>query len=831
MVLQVSSKAKTLFEQTRLSQQIILEIDGIGLFFSSLSTEELWRIGAEGVTIGQSGLVVGGTIASADNRNYISLTGTTNNITQQLQVDKGGSGSVSRFNVELVDKNQELTQLFKPGNEVSDLVSREANVYVGLEGGTHPEDSIRIYSGVVTSQEAKQGSWRIGIDHPEFLKRQDLFVNISGKLTAAITDSDVELTLSDADVADLILPLDDVTCAVLINDEIMTYTGVDTALNKITGITRGQEGTTAVAHDIDDDVSSYYIIEGDPIDISLKMMLSRKTGNEEYKTDLEPASFVRIGDGSDVADAIFFASTTFIDDNGLVVGALVSVTGATNPANDITAVPITSLSTTENGTVVVVGGAGLVLETSTAALVSLRSQYDVYPQGAGCNMSPTQVDIRQHLDIAQRLSAELPDIKLRLDDTIVAKDFITEELYLPAGLYRVDRKGRASVAATTPPLVTEALPTFTEDNVRNANKLNMKRQLSKNFYNAFVYKFNPNPLALGDYKTGTVLFSQNSLNRIKTGTKSLTITSNGFQDDTETRNFITKQSRRFADRYQFAAESVDIEVLYADGFEVELADVVLFGSPGLQVVDTESGTREFTPRLMEVINKTMNLKTGLIKLRLLDTGFNQDGRYGVVSSSSFINTGATTTTLPLKPSFGSGEFDIERNKWTNLIGEEVKVRSVDFTFNETVRLLQFDSGSTDSVVVTPALSSAPLEGYILEVANYSTSTDSTINVTTKSIHVFFDPQVEVASGVSLTEFTVAPADIDKFFVDSIVRVHSADFTSNSSADTNEDDAVVTAIDGGTFTITVSRSLTFIPVMGDFVELIGFADEGLPYRQV
>ena len=61
-----------------------------------------------------------------------------------------------------------------------------------------------------------------------------------------------------------------------------------------------------------------------------------------------------------------------------------------------------------------------------------------------------------------------------------------------------------------------------------------------------------------------------------------------------------------------------------------------------------------------------------------------------------------------------------------------------------------------------------------------------------------------------------------FFVGSIIRVHSANYVSQSS------EVQVTAIAGNV--LTLSAALGYLPSAGDKVQLIGFAsDEGLPYR--
>ena len=146
---------------------------------------------------------------------------------------------------------------------------------------------------------------------------------------------------------------------------------------------------------------------------------------------------------------------------------------------------------------------------------------------------------------------------------------------------------------------------------------------------------------------------------------------------------------------------------------------------------------------------------------------------------------------------------------------------------EALSLFPFDFGYDSFLYFTSALSSAPLEDYLVDIPDYDDA-----SVKQRNIYAFFDPLVEVVSGISTTSFTVSPSDIDKFFVGSYVVISSSDYSLTSTVDSIDDDAQVVTIDIGTNTITVNRSLGFIPASGYLVELVGFSeDNGTPYRFV
>jgi hypothetical protein len=818
MALELSTTARLLASQTNIETQLILQVEGIPFIYGALDIAKLAKFG-DAIKFGDAGLVFGGTINDPDGRPYISLEGTTTQISQQLEIDKGGVGSVQKFNVTLIDKDQHITQNFSPGANVTDILGSVADVYVSF-GGSHPEDSIRIFNGVVTSQDAAPGAWRIGIDHPEFLKRTDVLILANTNLDGAI--SDVATTLSLVNTALFTPPANTLRSMVRIDDEIIEYSSISG--NDLIGATRGLFGTIPVAHDDDATVDSYYVLEDNAIDLALKLMLS-KEGNEPHVTDIDVESIIQVDGATSVTNGIFFNDKTIVDRFGLNLGDKMSITGDANGANNFTDRTIQAFSEQSNGIVIVVDGAALVVSVGSAGLASFNSAYNVLPAGAGMKMS--QVDVAQHLRFKQ-LFPTLPSYQFKIKDTISPlKDFLTEEVYRPSGFYQVPRKGRSSVNSTLPPLALDELIELNETNTKKASKNKITRSVTgSTFFNAVTYKFNED--ALEDrFLASETVFSAKSTTRIKVPNKVLSIKSKGFIDNAETRNYIAAQTRRFSDRYQFATETISVQLLYRN-FNIEIGDIVLYGSPELQIPNISTANRDFEPRLFEVIQKKLNIR-GQISLTLLDTGFSQDGNFRTISPNSFVGSGSTVSTIVLKRSFSTGEFEVERTKWENMIGEDIEIRNEDSTFSEVVKLVSFDPGSDDKIIISPPLSLAPPEDYLVDLPDYPTSTDSSERSKMKSIFGFIDPTVTIVSAASDTEFTVAPADIDKFTVDAFLLVHDSDYSVVSTADSIDDDAQVLTINTGTNTITTNQSLGFTPLAGYECDLIGFQDGGVPYR--
>lgn len=811
MAFELTTRAELLSQKQNIEQQIILQIDGITEIFGARPVTRILKIG-DTWNIGDPGIVIGGVEEEPNSRDWISLQNTTKNIAVQAQRERGVATSVSRVNIEIVDVGGQVTQILSPGVRVDDVLARKADVYLNFIGGAHPEDSIKIFSGVVDTVDSRPGSYVVGIAHPEQLKRQTLLQKYNSVTNGAIGPADttisVETTLGFLESQDLL------TSYIRIEDEIIQVGGVSGS--SFTGCTRGSLGTVAASHGDDIDVESFYRLQGDPIEIALKMMLSK----EENTFATESATrFVVVEAGENVANAVFFPVFDIEEKLGLVQGDLITVSGASEASNNFTERSIRSFGTTATGSYVVVDGASLSAETDSSATATFRSQYDVL--NFGCDMDPTQVDVQQHEKIDQFFGSAFSPYDFYIKDEIEAHDFIQTEIYRPAGMYQIPRKGKASLNITAPPLAELNTKTLSEDNIKRADSIKVKRTTTNNFYNAVVYKYNEDVLD-DRFLAGQITQSADSTNRIKIGNKPLTIQSKGLRRSGTTTNLIQRNSNRVIDRYKFGAEKINIQTDYKTGFNIEIGDTVILSGENLSITDSLFASKDFQPRIMECVNKSLNIITGDVKLDLLDTAYDLDGRYGTISPSSFTDASSTTTSLRLKRSFSTSELGFEYEKWERYVGEKLLVRSVDFTFQEEVALTNVERIGQGRLSIDPALSVAPPEGYIIDIINYPNSSDPKTAKLLKTIHAFFTPRVDVSSGASDTVFDVADPSV--FFVDAFIRVHSFDYSIDSPV------VQVTDVTGST--ITVDESLGFTPASGQFVDRIGFVqDKGKAYLYV
>lgn len=804
MAYTLSAQASLLSKQTGIKPNLVLQIEGVQEIFGAVSVLELIRIGQPNLVIDGS-WVIGGSLESDDSRPWISLDRTSKNLSQQLLQDKGGSSSVTNFRIELVDKNGQVGEALRPSNQIDDILSAPAKVYLGFSDGAFPEDYIEILSGLVEMAEFGPSSAIINISSSEQQKRREIFLQSLSKLNGAIDDVQTTITLQST--TGLLTPQDELRTFVQIEDEIIEYTGIST--NDITGCVRGSLNTFAASHDDETETASFYTLEGTPIDLALKIMLSDEEGsNIAENVPIKSVNYVTTVDLID--GAYFFDEPNIQNRLGLVIGDLLTVSGS---LSDFSNAPITGFGTNSLGSYILIAPSSKPNETSTTATATIKSKYNVL--GTGLGIPSNQVDIAGHEEVDLLFGSAFPEYFLYIKEEVNAKEFIETQLYFPSGLYSLPRSGRAGVGYTSPPLAISDIKTLDSSNILQPEQIRIQRSTSKWFYNNIIYKYELDSIE-DKYLANRVTLSADSANRIKTGNKSLIIESDGLRDNPVTENLIDRTTRNLLNRYQFAADFIpSIRVLANEAFNVEVGDVVIFDGASVGVYDNSSGDRAFTTRLMEVTSKKLNIKsTEFVELSLLDTNFGTDARFSVFSPSSNLASGSSTTVLRLKESYSTAAGVLETQKWQDWQDQPVIVRNEDWTFQE-VRSFEVHPTIVNALLLDAPLSVAPSEDYIVDVATYDDS--STV---LKAVFGHINPSSTVDSGASSTQFDVPVGEEVKFFTGGQIRVHNSDFSNDSGQVKIED------VTGQTITC---EDLGFTPANGDEIELIGFAsDEGLPY---
>lgn len=731
MSLELTNNSLSALAQVAKEPNLVLEIDGVSTVFGVTVIFHDATIIDDDLIIGDpefddGAFYIGGLARLKDQDNAIMWQDTSNSIRQTLNIDKGESGSISNMSVALIDSG-DITRLITPGEVIPDILQSKCRVYMGFKGVSFPDDYSVIFRGTITEVSADAGKVVFQINSPDDKKRGSLFKRVDTKLSAGITN--VQTTIPLSSVTGLLQKITGPSGGIdtgfdtyvrLGNEdsgyEIIKYTAISGS--DLTGCTRGQFSTTPTAWPIDTEASSFYKVSGNCIDIALKLLASGFNG--PFLENLEASSF-GIVEATPIANSIYFATVDVEQKYNIRIGDYITTTGATNGANNVTLKQVIDVVKYGSGSYIIIDGVSFVVELTTSALVDFRSEYDVWPEGV--RLTNDEIDFDEH-DRLYSLFLSNFNYTFYLKDTIEnANDFIEEQIYSPVAAYTLPRKSRASVGYHIGPIPGESIPIINENAVKSASKTKLKRTTNRNFYNEIVYKFDESAIA-EKFLTGVISVSATSKNQIKGPNKTLTVQAKGLRSSDLGESIAVSQSDRRLKRYQFAAESIMVKVLFETGFNIEVGDIVMYDGSNLSLPDITSGEKGMAPRLFEVQNKEINLKTGDVTLEIVDTNFNGQGRYGLISPSSLVQTGLSATQFVIKESF-SGKYGAnEYRKWEKWVGSSIRVRNSDFS---SVSDSVITGVNGNQITVSPSLSFTPSADMVFELTNYD-DPDVTTNI-------------------------------------------------------------------------------------------------------
>ena len=733
MAFDITDNARNAADQTNVKPVISMEIDGLGAIFATTALVTYIRIGDPGLYINNyngTPWVIGGFRKLENQFDYISFdSGGAAKMTQSLRSDQGQGTSVSRLNLALIDKNEEISELISPGFVLDEILGRNVIVKQGFEGTSYPDDYITIFRGTIEGIDSGPGLINFGLSNVEEKKRQGIYRKKTTDLAVAITDVSTPTTVTvDSTDGYLVavngptgVPDPAVSFYFKINDEIFSYTGK--TATTFTGVTRAQLGSVAEAHDLDDSVDSVVRFQDNGVQLALKIMLSGL--NDFYIEDEDIKSFNFINIDLTVPNSIYINDIDFINRTGVTVGDYVTITDAINGGNNQAAVQIIDVVQTDSGCYLTLDGT-FVVETGSTAKLAIRSQYDSYPEGLG--MKPFEVDVKEHQTLF-RLFLSSFDYDFKVEDISNAKQFLDEQVYLPMSGYSIPRKGQVSMGYNIGPIPGSNIVTLNADNVTNANTLKLRRSLTQNFTNTVRYNTDFN-IVTGDFDRVYSYEDIDSKALIQVGDKTFEINAEGMTAATQAETRAAQAASRRLKRYSKGAEFIGgVDVLYGTGFTLEISDIVLVDRGSLKITDTSTGNRSGDLVFMEISNKTLDNKGGKVTLDLLATSIAVGERYGLISPASYIKSAASASILTVEKSFFTNLVN-EGRKWSDLIGASIKVRSEDYTTVSTTSIITAVSG--DQITLSIPLNFVPTAGQIMELSDYDDQPDLI-----KSLYAFY----------------------------------------------------------------------------------------------
>ena len=812
MSVQLSVKANALLNQISIKPSIVLEIEGIDIIFGAAPVLKVLNWDDENASW-DAGLFWDGSIEDTNARDWIELNSTTSSITQQIEPDKGSISSISTVNVSLIDKNGELSSLLALDN-IEEILGRKCTFSLGFAEGSYPNDFQPVFRGVVVDFYTDAGTIMIGLASSNTLLRQAVLQNFVTELSGEINTTDTVLNLNDT--VGLIESQDALTSYIRIDDELMLLDSIDSA-TQIT-VTRNQLNSTLDSHDDDTEVQAFYRLQGKPLELCLKLMLSND--NNDFFDSLDiPKSINIVSPTESIQNAIIFDYFDIEEKTGLTIGDSIKLDSTLNTGT----YTITGFETLENGDSYILVNETLVDESEYANTFCYKSKYNTLPSGAGLGMLTSEVDVKQFESIINQFGSNFVDVDAYVKDTIDdATEFIRETLFAQ-GLYLVFRKARTSVKFVVPPFTSEITKTIDIDSITNVNAIKQRRSTHKYLYNTYVYRYNQDSID-DKFLSGKITVSELSSSRIKVGRKQLKIDAPSLRNNPSTTNMINNISNRLIDRYRYAPTYLDdISVLYKDGYPLEIGDVIPFGGSNTKFTDLQTGLKNLPLALYEVKNKSINIKTGEIKLSLLSTNFALNARYGVISLASYVDDGSTTTEIKLRVLNNVNEYVYEADKWESFIGDRVRIRSIDYTFDETRTILKRSDTNIDAIVLDSPLSQVPQDGYVVEVPEYDPGS-STIDEDYKLRFTFNNSQVVITTSIDNISFEVA--EIEKLVIGSEIYIHAKDYARDSF---NDGVYKIESIVGNL--VTLDKALEFTPLIGDLIEKSDYLDGGNYYALI
>jgi hypothetical protein len=828
-MLNLTQRTRELLAQNQIELQLIVEVDGIDLIFGASPVKSLWKIGDANIRIGDPLLYIGGIVTNPKSVDLIDPTQSTRTITQQMEIERGVT-SVSGLKVRLLDRADIATELFTPDVD-KDILGRGCTVYLAVAGASHPEDSIRVFDGVIDECAFGAGYCDLSISHPEQFKRQAILPKWESELVTAIPSGSVPSSVYVTSMDGLtLLPSEQGAYTYFrLDKEIMSFNAIDPATNKLSSFAaRNMFASLAQLHAIGGKIESFYYFDRNPIELALMLLCSRRSDESQYYVeDIEIHGFRKIY-SSDFPFRIECNASDIIKYNIQIGDKLRifakgtgthEVDNAENPRFfDVSKIEFSGneayLYTPMSGS----GGPVWVEDLVNLYSFSAISKWNLLPDGCGI---PNRFIDFEGLDAIRIMHAsELAPCQVFIKDTITdTKDFIDQVILRPQGLYTLPKKGRISIGKTIPPVANKETKVLNERNILNANSLKIGRSINRNFYNAVIYKYHEDAIE-DKLLSGELSVDADSISKIKVGNRPLLIEARSLRKGADSSKVIRSQSRRLLDRYRFGAEVIRAEVDFETGVNIDVGDTAVCLFKNLKVADITNKSRQFVPRLMEVTNKTLNIARGEVSLELTNTVFEVDGRYATITPSSRVASGSTATVIRLDWSFSRWAEGNEKGKWEQYIDQKIMLRSSDWgqVHHSTIKALD---DTQDAIIIEP-LGVTPSAGWIVEAPLYDDNSAQEMSFW-KQIHAFLNPAVAISSVTSSTVIQVGSGEGAKFLPGAVIVVHSADFSSKSS------EVKILSVNGDQ--LTLASALSYTPSAGHLIQLIGFKDGGHPYRIV
>jgi hypothetical protein len=305
-------------------------------------------------------------------------------------------------------------------------------------------------------------------------------------------------------------------------------------------------------------------------------------------------------------------------------------------------------------------------------------------------------------------------MRFTITKRLKAKEWIEQEILKPLNCYpMIDGQGRFTIKAFRPPLAAiETVQSFSEDNIVDMPKWAGNLDSVVNEVECF-YDYDE----IDDqYDSEVYYIDSTSLNNRGPGKKPISIKSKGFHTSHSPGSIngrandimLTRKNRIFG-RFSTPPVSINIKTFFSRWLS-EAGDVVPVTHALLP--DLVSGTRGLSEERVEIINRAVDWKRGVVTLDLLNTGFNKS-LYGVISPCMTVTVGTSATQFTVSVA--------DAAKYALYTTPEIQVQDAHGRVKTAAQTLLTVNAGT-GVCTCDNLGFTPAAGDIVSFANYDSVT-------------------------------------------------------------------------------------------------------------
>lgn len=270
----------------------------------------------------------------------------------------------------------------------------------------------------------------------------------------------------------------------------------------------------------------------------------------------------------------------------------------------------------------------IVLRILTSTGLGTNGPYDDLPASAGLGIDQSEIAVTR-MEQERNRWLQAFDFQFEFAEKEDAKQFVEKEIYRFINAYPIiDNEGRISTRVYTPPLPTQTVEEFTDDDLVGAPTW-QGNIMDRYFFNEIDIQHDFN-FTTGKFDKRTIAedsTSQVTFNEVKT----LKIDSRGLRTSVIGQAKINTITLRFLRRFGNPTPIIGAKTFMTKRI-VENGDIVLLTSSHIPNLD--NGQMGVTAQMMEAIQIGSDFKRGSVRFTLLNTAFSYGKKYGAISPST-----------------------------------------------------------------------------------------------------------------------------------------------------------------------------------------------------